>query len=64
MNENEYVIAYSYKGQRRFEHIFARTPEEAKDLFRGRHTEHIDSCVLAKYSLHKQQSFTLIGEFV
>ena len=54
MNENEYVIAYTYKGQRRFEHIFARTPEEAKDLFRGRHVEHIDSCVLAKYSLHKQ----------
>ena len=53
MNENEYVIAYTYKGQRRFEHIFARTPEEAKDLFRGRHLEHIDSCVLAKYSTHK-----------
>ena len=54
MSENEYVIAYTYKGQRRFEHIFARTPEEAKDLFRGRHTEHIDSCVLAKYSTDRR----------
>ena len=55
MNENEYVIAYTYKGQRRFEHIFARTPGEAQDLFKGRHSEHIDSCVLAKYSTHKRQ---------
>ena len=50
MNLNEYVIAYTYKGQRRYEHIFARNPEEAKDLFKGRHTEHIESCVLKKYS--------------
>ena len=50
---NEYVIAYSYKEQRRYEHIFARTPDEAKDLFRGRHTENIESCALAKYSTHK-----------
>ena len=41
IKENEYVIAYTYKGQRRFEHIFARTPGEAQDLFRGRHSEHI-----------------------
>jgi hypothetical protein len=54
MPENEYVIAYTYKGSRRFEHIFARNPEEAKDLFRGRHTEHIDSCMLAKYSIDKR----------
>ena len=54
IKENEYVIAYSYKGQRRFEHIFARTPGEAQDLFKGRHTEHIDSCVLAKYSIDKR----------
>ena len=47
---NEYVIAYSWRGQRHYEHICARTPEEAKDLFRGRHTERIESCVLAKYS--------------
>ena len=53
MNENEYVIAYTYRGQRRFEHIWARTPQEAKDLFAGRHGEHIDSCILAKYSTHK-----------
>ena len=53
MNENEYVIAYMYKGQRRYERIFARTPGEAQDLFRGRHTEHIDSCILAKYSSQK-----------
>ena len=53
MNENEYVIAYTYKGQRRYERIFARTPGEAQDLFRGRHTEHIDSCILAKYSSQK-----------
>ena len=55
MNENEYVIAYSYKGQRRFEHIFARNPEEAKDLFRGRHSEHIDSVALAKYSMDRRK---------
>lgn len=54
IKENEYVIAYTYKGQRRFEHIFARTPGEAQDLFRGRHSEHIDSCVLAKYSIDKR----------
>ena len=54
MQENEYVIAYTYKGQRRFEHIFARNPEEAKDLFRGRHSEHIDSCELAKYSMDRR----------
>ena len=52
MNENEYVIAYPWRGQRRFEHIFARNPEEAKDLFRGRHTEHIDSVALANASNH------------
>ena len=51
---NEYVIAYSYKGQRRYEHIFARTPDEAKDLFRYRHPEPIESCVLAKYSTDKR----------
>lgn len=54
MPENEYVIAYSYKGQRRYEHIFARTPDEAKDLFRGRHIEPIESCLLAKYSIDKR----------
>ena len=53
MNENEYVIAYTWRGQRRYEHIFARNPEEAKDLFRGRHTERIESVALAKYSTHK-----------
>ena len=53
MPENEYVIAYSYKGQRRYEHIYARSPEEAKDLFRGRHIECIESVALAKYSTHK-----------
>ena len=53
MPENEYVIAYSYKGSRRWEHIFARSPEEAKDIFRGRHTERIESVALAKYSTHK-----------
>ncbi len=52
-NENEYVIAYSYHGQRRYEHIFARIPQEAKDLFKGRYNEPIDSCILAKYSTHK-----------
>ena len=51
--ENEYVIAYTYKGQRRYERICARGPEEAKDLFRGRHTERIDSCALAKYSTQR-----------
>ena len=56
-NENEYVIAYSYHEQRRYEHIFARTPQEAKDLFKGRHNEPIDSCVLAKYSTHKPYFF-------
>ena len=53
MTMNEYVIAYTYKGQRKYEHIFAMRPEEAKDLFRGRHKEPIDSCILAKYSTHK-----------
>ena len=53
MEQKEYVIAYMYKGQRRYEHIFAMYPEEAKDLFRGRHSEPIDSCILAKYSTHK-----------
>ena len=50
MNENEYVIAYTYKGQRRYMHIKARTPGEAQDIFRGMHTEHIESCILKKYS--------------
>ena len=54
MYENEYVIAYSYRGQRRYEHIFARTPQEAKDLFRGRHSEPIESCILAKYSTDRR----------
>lgn len=53
MDLNEYVIAYTWKGQRRYEHIFARSPEEAKDIFRGRHIERIDSVALAKYSTHK-----------
>ncbi|MCF0117244.1 MAG: hypothetical protein HUJ61_04255 [Bacilli bacterium] len=47
---NEYVIAYTYKGQRRYEHIRARTPDEAKDIFRRTHTEPIESCVLAQFS--------------
>ena len=53
MELKEYVIAYTYKGQRRYEHIQAIHPEEAKDLFRGRHKEPIGSCILAKYSTHK-----------
>ncbi|MBQ9266479.1 MAG: hypothetical protein IJ186_05425 [Bacilli bacterium] len=51
---NEYVITYNYKGQRRTEHIFAMSPEEAKDLFKGRHSEPISSCILAKYSTDKR----------
>ena len=51
MNENEYVIAYSYHGQRRYEHIFARTPQEAKDLFKGRHSEPIESCIIVSLFL-------------
>ena len=47
---NEYVITYSWRGSRRYERITARNPEEAKDLFKGRHTERIESCILAKYS--------------
>ena len=54
MYENEYVIAYTYKGQRRYERIIARSPTEAQDLFKGRHTERIDSCALAKYSTQKK----------
>lgn len=46
----EYVIAYTYKGQRRYEHIKAKTPDEVKDIFRRTHEEKIESCVLAQYS--------------
>ena len=53
MNENEYVITYNYLWKRRFEHVWDRSTQEEKDLFAGRHNEHIDSCILAKYSTHK-----------
>ena len=41
----EYVIAYTYKGQRRYERIRARTPEEAKDIFKRTHAEPIVNCL-------------------
>ena len=49
---NEYVIAYTFRGQRRYEHIFAKTPDEAKYIFKRTHTENIESCILAKFSPH------------
>ena len=46
----EFVIAYSYRGQRRYEHIFAMSSDEAKEKFKRNHSEPIESCVLDQYS--------------
>ena len=49
---NEYVITYIENGKRKFEHIIAKSINDAKEKFRKSHEYNIEYCVLVKYSVN------------